>query len=70
LAGVREPVLIVVGADDVYTPVADAEAMHRLVPHAAMAVIEKAGHLPGAEQPEAFNTALLDFLTTQVAPDD
>ncbi|AKJ09145.1 hydrolase [Streptomyces incarnatus] len=67
LAAVREPVLIVVGADDVYTPVADAEAIHRLVPHATLVVIEKAGHLPGAEQPGAFNRALLDFLTTQLA---
>ncbi|MFE7041747.1 alpha/beta fold hydrolase [Streptomyces atratus] len=66
LPAVREPVLILVGADDVYTPVADAEAIHRLVPQAALAVIEKAGHLPGTEQPERFNTALLDFLTTQV----
>ncbi|MER6070364.1 alpha/beta fold hydrolase [Streptomyces sp. NPDC001817] len=68
LAAVRQPVLIVVGADDFYTPVAEAEAIHRLVPHATMTVVEKAGHLPGAEQPEPFNTALLDFLTTQVAP--
>ncbi|GHH43696.1 alpha/beta fold hydrolase [Streptomyces candidus] len=66
LAAVQKPVLIVVGADDVYTPVTDAEAMHDLVPHATMAVIDKAGHLPGAEQPESFNAALLDFLTTQV----
>ncbi|MEU9478012.1 alpha/beta fold hydrolase [Streptomyces sp. NPDC048191] len=66
LPAVREPVLIVVGADDVYTPVADAEAIHRLVPHATMAVIKDAGHLPGAEQPERFNAALLDFLSTQL----
>ena len=67
LAGVRCPVLIVVGADDVYTPVSDAEAIARLVPHATLCVIEGAGHLPGAEQPERFNEALLDFLRTRVA---
>jgi pimeloyl-ACP methyl ester carboxylesterase len=66
LAAVEVPVLIVVGADDVFTPVADAEAIHRLVPHAAVAVVDRAGHLPGVEQPERFNAALLDFLTTQV----
>ncbi|MER5184190.1 alpha/beta fold hydrolase [Streptomyces sp. NPDC002896] len=66
LAAVEAPVLIVVGADDVYTSVADAEDIHRLVPHATLAVIEHAGHLPGAEQPEPFNAVLLDFLTTQV----
>ncbi|NEC10024.1 alpha/beta fold hydrolase [Streptomyces sp. SID7909] len=70
LAAVRKPVLIVVGADDVYTPVADAEAIRDLVPDATMAVIEKAGHLPGAEQPEDVNAALLDFLATRVATRD
>ncbi|MFI2352460.1 alpha/beta fold hydrolase [Streptomyces sp. NPDC019443] len=63
LAAVRTPVLIIVGADDVYTPLADAEAIHRLVPHATLTVIDQAGHLPGVEQPERFNAALLDFLT-------
>ncbi|MFF5705006.1 alpha/beta fold hydrolase [Streptomyces sp. NPDC012794] len=57
------PCLVLVGADDVYTPVAEAEAMCRLAPHARLAVIEGAGHLPGVEQPEAFNRALLEFLT-------
>jgi pimeloyl-ACP methyl ester carboxylesterase len=67
LAAVRAPVLIVVGADDAYTPVADAEAIHELVPHAVLTVIDGAGHLPGAEQPGRFNSALLDFLAAQVA---
>ncbi|MFC9955831.1 alpha/beta fold hydrolase [Streptomyces nigra] len=69
LAAARCPVLILVGADDVYTPVSDAEAIGRLVPHAELCVIEGAGHLPGAEQPERFNEALLHFLQTQVAAD-
>ncbi|WP_328929233.1 alpha/beta hydrolase [Streptomyces sp. NBC_00190] len=62
LAGAAEPCLVVVGADDVYTPVAEAEALHALMPHSVLAVIERAGHLPGVEQPEAFNLALLEFL--------
>lgn len=62
LAGTAEPCLVVVGADDVYTPVAAAEALHALVPHSVLVVIEGAGHLPGVEQPEAFNRALLEFL--------
>ncbi|MFG2981933.1 alpha/beta fold hydrolase [Streptomyces sp. NPDC048258] len=62
LAGAAEPCLVVVGADDVYTPVAEAEALHALMPHSVLAVIERAGHLPGVEQPEAFNRVLLEFL--------
>ncbi|MFD6275740.1 alpha/beta fold hydrolase [Streptomyces sp. NPDC060209] len=67
LAGTSVPVLILVGADDVYTPVSDAQAMHDLIPSADLVVIDQAGHLPGAEQPDAFNAALLNFLDTRVA---
>ncbi|MET9824481.1 alpha/beta fold hydrolase [Streptomyces sp. NPDC006349] len=66
LASVTAPVLIVVGADDVYTPVAEAESLHRLVPHATLTVVEGAGHLPGAERPDRFNAALLEFLAPLV----
>lgn len=62
LAGAAEPCLVLVGADDAYTPVAEAEALHALLPHSVLTVIEGAGHLPGLERPEAFNRALLDFL--------
>jgi pimeloyl-ACP methyl ester carboxylesterase len=67
LAAVETPVLIVVGVDDVYTPISNAEDIHRLIPHATLTVIDRAGHLPGVEQPEQFNAALLDFLSTKVA---
>ncbi|MFJ8883418.1 alpha/beta fold hydrolase [Streptomyces sp. NPDC102402] len=67
LASAAVPVLILVGADDDYTPVSEAEAMHSLIPSSDLVVIERAGHLPGAEQPQAFNEALLRFLTTRVA---
>ncbi|MET9800283.1 alpha/beta fold hydrolase [Streptomyces sp. NPDC006368] len=69
LAAVSVPTLIVVGADDPYTPVADAEGMHRLIPHATLTVVEQAGHLPNVEQPQRFNAAVLRFLDTQVRPD-
>ncbi|MFE9932998.1 alpha/beta fold hydrolase [Streptomyces sp. NPDC005533] len=62
LAETAEPCLVLVGADDVYTPVTEAEALHVLLPNAVLAVIEGAGHLPGVEQPEAFNRVLLEFL--------
>ncbi|WP_235878901.1 alpha/beta fold hydrolase [Saccharopolyspora karakumensis] len=62
LGTVAVPTLVVVGADDVYTPVAEAKAIGDLVPDAAVSVIDHAGHLPNAEQPERFNTVLLEFL--------
>ncbi|MYW70065.1 alpha/beta fold hydrolase [Streptomyces sp. SID8379] len=66
LAAARVPALVVVGADDAYTPVAEAESIAELLPDATLVVIEDAGHLPGAEQPDRFNDALLDFLRTRV----
>jgi pimeloyl-ACP methyl ester carboxylesterase len=62
LAGARVPVLVLVGADDVYTPVAEARALHGLIPDAELVVVEGAGHLPGLERPEPFNDAVVGFL--------
>lgn len=62
LAGVTVPTLIVVGADDEFTPLGDAETMHRLVPGARLRVVAGAAHMPNLERPAEFNTALLEFL--------
>jgi pimeloyl-ACP methyl ester carboxylesterase len=64
LRTVRVPTLLLVGADDTYTPVAQAELMQALVPGAALAVIDDAAHLPNLEQPQRFNDVLLRFLHT------
>ena len=63
LTTVTVPALVLVGRDDEFTPVADAEEMRDLIPHAELAVIERAGHLPNLEQPAAFNEALGAFLS-------
>ncbi|MGW3245444.1 alpha/beta fold hydrolase [Streptomyces sp. NPDC001070] len=62
LTAVRVPSLIVVGRDDEYTPVAEAEAMHAAVAGSRLVVIEGAGHLPNLERPGEFNDALRRFL--------
>ncbi|MFG2886449.1 alpha/beta fold hydrolase [Streptomyces sp. NPDC048297] len=63
LARVTAPVLVVVGADDTYTPVPDAEAMHRALPGSRLHVVERAAHMPNLERPEEFNKVLGEFLT-------
>ncbi|MEU6812854.1 alpha/beta hydrolase [Streptomyces sp. NPDC046831] len=63
LTRVTVPSLVVVGADDTYTPVADAEAMHAALPNSALRVIEGAAHLPNLERPREFNEALGALLT-------
>jgi len=62
LTHVSVPALVVVGADDEYTPVSDAQAMHAALPDSTLRVIEGAAHLPNLERPEEFNAALADFL--------
>ncbi|CAM5466815.1 alpha/beta fold hydrolase [Streptomyces tanashiensis] len=68
LTTVAVPALVVVGRDDTYTPVADAEEMHALLPHSTLTVIERAAHLPNLERPEEFDAALDAFLRSLVRP--
>jgi pimeloyl-ACP methyl ester carboxylesterase len=56
------PALVVVGADDSFTPVSDAEHLHTQLPEATLAGVQGAAHLPNLERPAEFNTILRDFL--------
>lgn len=62
LAEVSVPTLVVVGTDEKYTPVGDAEYLHERIPDSTLAVIEGAAHLPNLERPAEFNAALRKFL--------
>ncbi|MGW5279243.1 alpha/beta fold hydrolase [Streptomyces collinus] len=63
LTKVTVPALVVVGADDTYTPVADAEAMHAALPDSVLHVVDGAAHLPNLERAPEFNRVLEKFLT-------
>jgi pimeloyl-ACP methyl ester carboxylesterase len=54
--------LVLVGAEDVITPPALAEAMAAGVPGATLVVVPGAGHLPPLEQPDVVTQVLHDFL--------
>ena len=58
LTTVTVPTLLVVGADDEFTPVGDAEEMHSLLPDSTLVVIDRAAHLPNLEQTATFNAAV------------
>ncbi|GAA2390365.1 alpha/beta fold hydrolase [Streptomyces coeruleofuscus] len=62
LTRVTVPALVVVGADDTYTPVSDARAMHAALPDSALHVIDGTAHMPNLERPEEFDKALGEFL--------
>jgi 3-oxoadipate enol-lactonase len=62
LRGINLPTLIIVGEDDPGMPVSASEAMHQRIPQSKLVVLKSARHLSNVEQPEAFNTHLIDFL--------
>jgi pimeloyl-ACP methyl ester carboxylesterase len=62
LAGVRVPVLVVVGADDPFTPVHHAEALARELPMGRMVVIPGARHMPMAEFDVTANHLIAAYL--------
>lgn len=63
LAGLGVPVLFVVGAEDPIFPPAWVRDAAALVPDAEVAVIDGAGHSPYFETPEAWNAAVLGFMS-------
>jgi pimeloyl-ACP methyl ester carboxylesterase len=62
LARITVPTLVVVGADDAITPVAEAEKMARALPNAQTVIVPDAGHLSPLENPTTVDAALLKFL--------
>jgi 3-oxoadipate enol-lactonase len=63
LSKITVPTLILVGAEDAITPVADSEKMNQAVAGSRLVVLENAGHVSNLERTEEFNEALLDFLS-------
>ncbi len=63
LAAIRAPTLVVGGAADIVVPPARADDLANAIPGAERPVIlERAGHLPAEERPDAFLRAVLPFL--------
>ena len=64
LPQITVPTLVIVGSDDAFTPVSDAEFMRARIPRARVAVIEGAGHMPNVEKPAEFNKVLAELMET------
>jgi 3-oxoadipate enol-lactonase len=62
LATIDVPTLIVVGEEDVPTPVKESRAMHEAIPGSRLEIVAQAGHLSSLERPAAFNHLLTEFL--------
>lgn len=62
LRTINVPTLVLVGEEDVVTPVADADFMRQAISGAQMKVIPRAGHFAVWEQPEEAGRLLRQFI--------
>jgi 3-oxoadipate enol-lactonase len=62
LARVAAPTLVITGSQDLLTPIGDAEELAEMIPHARLVELRGAAHGLMVEAPNAFNSAVLDFL--------
>ncbi|HVR70524.1 MAG TPA: alpha/beta fold hydrolase [Vicinamibacteria bacterium] len=65
LREIRVPTLFMVGEEDVVSPPAEMEQMHRQVAGSSFVKLTRAGHLSNMEEPGAFNASLREFLRSR-----
>jgi pimeloyl-ACP methyl ester carboxylesterase len=63
LVGIRQPTLVLVGRQDVATPLARAQEMAADISHSQLVVIEDCGHMSPLEKPAEVTAALRRWLT-------
>jgi pimeloyl-ACP methyl ester carboxylesterase len=69
LPRISVPTLVVVGESDALVPLEVAEAMAGAIPGARLEVVPDAGHVANLENPDVFNRAFADFLSTLDPPE-
>lgn len=62
LSEITAPTLIVVGEEDIGTPVSESKAMQERIAGAKLVILPEARHLSNMERPAEFNEALAGFL--------
>lgn len=65
LAQIRAPALVLVGEEDILKPRRYSDMLAARLPHAAYAIIPRAGHALCLEAPALFNSLVLGFLDQQ-----
>lgn len=64
LSKIEVPTLILVGGEDTVTPPDAAKKIAAAIPKSTLVELPAAGHLSNLETPDAFNTAVREFLAT------
>lgn len=59
------PTLVIVGSEDVATPVAKSQQLHTAIKDSQLVIVPKAGHTSPVEEPETVTQAIDAFLTRQ-----
>jgi pimeloyl-ACP methyl ester carboxylesterase len=67
LRSIATPTLVVVGANDILTPVAFSQRIVDEMPNAELAVIQDCGHITFIEQPEENTRLIAEFVRRQAA---
>ena len=68
LNNIKQPTLLIWGANDTITPPFVAREFNSLLPNSELHFIDKCGHAPMMEVPEEFNTILHKFLKKLAQP--
>ena len=63
LPKIKAPTLMIVGEEDMATPVGKAKRIAQKIPGAKLVVIPHAGHLCTVEEPAAVTAAIEEFLS-------
>jgi pimeloyl-ACP methyl ester carboxylesterase len=63
LPRIQAPTLVITGSDDVLVPPINSKTLAERIPHAKLIVIEGGGHQFLLEKADAFNQAVLNFLS-------
>ncbi len=70
LAYIRVPTLVMLGADDIETPMRFARVLVDGIPQAELKVLPETGHRPHVETPALFNETVLEFLDQHPLSED
>jgi 3-oxoadipate enol-lactonase len=62
VSNIRVPTLVMVGREDIATPLDKSENIARSIPGAELVVLDDVGHMSALEDPEAVNAKLVPFV--------